>query len=133
MKIKELEKEVEELKGIAWKQKQSCFVCGNKNITIHHIKDINSKKKDKKSLKGTIPLCRKCHDIVEDIVNKGKSKKLWFQRGYEKGLQEGQFKNLLHKDNHIIGCMIEGYANVLEFRGFEEEARIIENVASRIK
>ena len=49
-------------------------------------------------------------------------------------LKEGELKgDLLQKDNHILGCMLEGYVNVLEYRGFEKEARIIENVASRIK
>ncbi len=112
-----------------------CIICGSgKSVTIHHLKDIHSKKNKKRpKVKGLILLCRGCHNIVEDIVNKGKSKKLWLKKGYKKGLQEGQFKGLLNKDNHTLGCMLEGYVNVLEFRGFEEEARMIENIASRIK
>ena len=58
-----------------------CGVCGsNDNLTIHHLRDIHSKKKRKKfELNGIIYLCRGCHNIVEDIVNKGKSKRLWYQ------------------------------------------------------
>ena len=67
-------------------QKSFCYVCGNKEITIHHmrIEDIKSKKKRGK-VNGIIPLCRSCHDIVEDIVNKGKAKRLWYDRGFEAG------------------------------------------------
>lgn len=72
--------------------KTQCLVCGSENkITIHHIRDIHSKKNKKKpSLKGLIYLCRDCHDIVEDIVNKGKSKKMWYQRGYQQGLEDAK-------------------------------------------
>jgi rRNA maturation endonuclease Nob1 len=64
--------------------KDFCYVCGNKEITIHHlrIEDIKSKK-NKGKVRGTIYLCENCHRIVEDIVNKGKSKKLWYERGYD--------------------------------------------------
>lgn len=68
-----------------------CLVCGDSETTIHHmrIEDIKSKKHYKK-IKGVILLCRKCHDIVEEIVNKGKSKKLWFEKGYNQGFKDGQ-------------------------------------------
>jgi hypothetical protein len=37
------------------------------------------------------------------------------------------------KDNHKIGCELESYTNVLRYRGFEKEADIIDEVASRLK
>jgi hypothetical protein len=67
------------------KCERCCIVCGSRDdITEHHMRDIHSKKNRKKEkLNGIIYLCRSCHDIVEDIVNKGKSKKIWFNKGYE--------------------------------------------------
>ena len=41
--------------------------------------------------------------------------------------------NHLTKSNHILGCELESYVNVLEYRGFEKEARMLEEIASRIK
>lgn len=32
------------------------------------------------------------HDIVEDIVNKGKSKRIWYHKGYEQGLIDAKGK-----------------------------------------
>ncbi len=66
-----------------------CYVCGKKDITFHHLRtaDIKSKKK-KGKVNGMITLCRECHNIVEDIVNKGKSKKRWFEKGYQNGKEE---------------------------------------------
>ncbi len=89
--VKKLEKNIEKFENWNEKGKNNfCYICGNKDITIHHMRmsDINSKKnkkgKNKKGqLKGIIPLCEECHQIVEDIVNKGKSKKIWYQKGYE--------------------------------------------------
>jgi hypothetical protein len=68
-----------------------CYVCGStKNVTIHHMRDIHSKKNKKRpTVTGTMFLCRDCHDIVEDIVNKKKSKKMWYDRGYNEGYQQG--------------------------------------------
>lgn len=110
-----------------------CLVCGNKeNITIHHMREINAKKKIRGKLNGVIYLCRGCHDIVEDIVNKAKSKRLWFERGYKEGLKESG-RNLLQKNNHIVGCMLEGYESILRFRGYEKEANMLLEVASKIK
>ncbi len=61
-----------------------CFICkSTDNLTQHHMKNIHSakhKKRDKH--RGIIVLCRNCHDIVEDIVNKGKSKKAWYEKGW---------------------------------------------------
>ena len=69
-----------------------CFVCGSTDkITIHHMRDIHSKHNRKKAkLNGIIYLCRICHDIVEDIVNKGKSKKSWVEQGYQKAIKDMQ-------------------------------------------
>lgn len=69
-----------------------CMICGTKNkVTIHHMKDIHSKRKKKKYKdNGTIHLCRDCHDVVEDIVNKNKSKRLWYHQGYQQGLEDAK-------------------------------------------
>ena len=36
-------------------------------------------------------------------------------------------------DNHTIGCNLEGYAQTLRFRGNDEEADLLDDIASRIK
>jgi len=41
--------------------------------------------------------------------------------------------NLMNKGNHILGCELEGYADVLRYRGFEKEAEELDNIASRLK
>lgn len=35
--------------------------------------------------------------------------------------------------NHEIGCTLEGYTDIIDFRGFKEEAKLLENIASRLK
>ena len=41
--------------------------------------------------------------------------------------------NLLMKSNHMLGCSLEGYADVLRYRGYEKEANLLDEIASRIK
>jgi hypothetical protein len=41
--------------------------------------------------------------------------------------------NLLRKSNHHLGCMLEAYADVLRYRGYEKEAQQLDEIASRIK
>ena len=41
--------------------------------------------------------------------------------------------NLLTKDNHLLGCNLESYADVLRYRHFEKEADKLDEIASRIK
>ena len=41
--------------------------------------------------------------------------------------------NLLIKSNHNLGCNLECYADILRYRGYDKEARLLETVASRIK
>jgi len=81
--IEEIEKEIIPI------PRNFCYICGKKDTTFHHLRttDIESKKKRGK-VNGMITLCRECHDIVEDIVNKGKSKKIWFEKGYQSGKEE---------------------------------------------
>ena len=71
---------------------RQCLVCGSKNsVTTHHMRDIHSKKNKKRpEVKGIIYLCRDCHNVVEDIVNKGKSKRLWYHKGYQQGLEDAK-------------------------------------------
>lgn len=67
-----------------------CQICGSKKeVTIHHVRDIHSKKNKKRpEVTGVILLCRDCHDVVEDVVNKGKSKRMWYHKGYQQGLED---------------------------------------------
>ena len=40
---------------------------------------------------------------------------------------------VLETSNHIIGCNLESVAQVLRWRGYEEEADELDKIASRIK
>ncbi len=35
--------------------------------------------------------------------------------------------------NHEIGCMLESYIEILEYRGFKKEAQELLEIASRLK
>ena len=35
--------------------------------------------------------------------------------------------------NHEIGCTLENYVEVIEFRGFKEEAKLLTEIASKLK
>lgn len=51
-------------------------------------------------------------------------------------LEEAEKKfegDLLSKDNHILGCMLEAFENVLIYRGFKKEADMLSEVASKLK
>ena len=64
-------------------------MCGKKDITLHHMRrDEIKSKKNRRKCNGIIPLCKECHQIVEDIVNKGKAKKLWYKKGFEDGYKQ---------------------------------------------
>lgn len=74
------------------KKENFCYICGSKeNITLHHLDYIHSKFNKKPKINGLINLCENCHKIIEDVVNKGKSKKLWYRKGYEDG-QKNSFE-----------------------------------------
>ncbi len=45
----------------------------------------------------------------------------------------GRGNSSLYEENHIIGCKLESYADVLRYRGFEKEADDLDKIASRIK
>lgn len=45
---------------------------------------------------------------------------------------KGQIKPF-EDSNHIIGCNLEAIGNILRWRGFEEEASKLDEVASKIK
>lgn len=76
-----------------------CLVCGsNKDITIHHMRDIHSiTNKKRPNVRGVVLLCRDCHNVVEDVVNKFKSKRLWFHQGYEQGFKDGKSQKEFEK------------------------------------
>ena len=42
-------------------------------------------------------------------------------------------KDLLSKSNHILGCELECYADILRYRGFNKEADELDRIAPRIK
>lgn len=76
-----------------------------------------------------IELCQNRNEIMEildDIWNIAHSEGVLFAL---KEYQSPQYK----KSNHIIGCEIESYSNILELRGFKKEADMIDLVASRLK
>jgi hypothetical protein len=39
----------------------------------------------------------------------------------------------LEKDNHKIGCELESYCNILEYRGFNKESIQLGEIASKLK
>jgi len=41
--------------------------------------------------------------------------------------------NLLQKDNHSLGCNLECYADVIRYRGYDREADMLDEVASKLK
>ena len=68
-------------------------------------------------------ICSPCYNkLLGDLRKEGRlSMKSEFER------------DLLTKDNHILGCMLECYVNVLEYRGFIKEAKQLEEIASKLK
>ena len=52
--------------------------------------------------------------------------------GYDDAKKEYE-SDLLSKSNHILGCMLEGFENVLRYRNLNKEADLLSEVASRIK
>ena len=76
-----------------------CWLCGSlENITAHHLKTSQIRTKKVREELGillyngeVIPVCRKCHDKIEEakvIVNSMKSRKAAYKRGYEKGVED---------------------------------------------
>ncbi len=39
----------------------------------------------------------------------------------------------IQKDNHTIGCELEWYCEILYYRGFKEESKILLEIASKLK
>ncbi|MEK6879552.1 MAG: hypothetical protein AABY22_08095 [Nanoarchaeota archaeon] len=120
-----------------------CYLCGSlKSVTWHHIhkEGIRNKQIRKENciflFRGeVIPLCRECHNEVEIVKNEIKLYKK-FNEAFDKGKLEGIRiieGDLLRKSNHLIGCMLECYVNILEYRGFNEEAKELEEIASKLK
>ena len=72
--------------------KDICWVCGKKKgLTIHHLREFKGSRLKGKS-NGEIPLCRSCHDLLEQE----KVKMKWALRinkarqdGYNKGFKDG--------------------------------------------
>ena len=42
-------------------------------------------------------------------------------------------EKLLTKSNHVLGCELEGYADILRYRGFDKEAQDLDVIASHLK
>ncbi len=64
-----------------------CLICGtDKKITQHHL--TLGPKKGNRTKPIKVPICRKCHDIIEAAkvyVSRAKRLRESYQRGYEKG------------------------------------------------
>ena len=88
-----------------------CYVCGRKSVTIHHLREhIVGKTKSKGKINGEIPLCRRCHDVVEKINLKNKvSKRIKEAKleGYRKAKEE--FNKKIEKSKKEIDKWREGF------------------------
>ena len=58
-----------------------CYICGKGSVGIHHLRNIRTKGKG--TITGEIPLCRCCHDAVEQ-TKKFKKLKDAHQNGKDK-------------------------------------------------
>ena len=47
--------------------------------------------------------------------------------------QKAKYKLPFKMTNHEIGCMLESYIDIIEFRGFKNEAKQLLEIASRMK
>ena len=78
--------------------------------------------------KGELRICPKCgkeHDILRGT-------RCWCACG-EEIISKEFISDHLRKDNHKIGIELESYTNILEFRGFNDEANKLLELASRLK
>jgi hypothetical protein len=56
------------------------------------------------------------------------------EENWKLGLLEGVKQSLIDKDNHTIGCMLEAYVEMLNYRtGFTKEAQQLAEIASKLK
>jgi hypothetical protein len=77
-------------------------------------------------------VCKWCYEDALKGKFKGICRAPVFTTNQDAG--KSQFKgDLLRKSNHILGCMLECYCNILELRGFNEEAKQLGEIASKIK
>ena len=57
-----------------------------------------------------------------------------FEQGYAKAKEEFKENMLMTKSNHLLGCMLECYEEVINNRiGFEKDARQLGEIASKLK
>ena len=54
------------------------------------------------------------------------------KEAYNLGIQSMQ-ESHIGKDKHTMGIELESYVNTLEYRGFEEEAKKLLEIASKLK
>ena len=76
--------------------------------------------------KGEMRICSQCsrsHDILRGT-------RCWCACGQE--IKSKEFiSDHLRKDNHKVGCELESFVNLLMYRGFEKEARVLDELASK--
>ena len=68
--------------------------------------------------------CSECNGEDEASICK------WCYEDAKKSQLKG---DLLKKSNHILGCMLECFCNILDVRGFNQEAKQLGEIASKIK
>jgi hypothetical protein len=52
-----------------------CYVCGKMSATNHHLRDDKMGRMKRGHVNGVIPLCRECHDAIEEMKKYRKLKK----------------------------------------------------------
>jgi len=78
----------------------------------------------------------KCNICGKSMGNSNNESHIRCKIAYDKGFNIGldcTSKSYLDKTNHILGCMLEGFENVLIYRGFQKEADMLSEVASKLK
>jgi hypothetical protein len=82
--------------------------------------------------KKSLDLHLKLNQAESDIRTlRAQAGKEW-RKGYNFAIEE-QKKDLLRRSNHLLGCDLESYAQVLRFRSQIKEADELDEIASRIK
>ncbi len=83
-----------------------CYICGKGSVTIHHLRNIRTKGKG--TITGEIPLCRCCHDAVEQ-TKKFKKLKDAYNTGKEK--RNSEVKQAIEKAINVINKLEITYKN----------------------
>jgi ribosomal protein L19 len=119
----------------------SSLIAKNKKLKKHTKLHTKLKhKKNQKEIIEEITVTESMCETLEKYFPKGDKRRgealvvnaVAVIEGRKQALKEFE-GDLLRKSNHILGCMLEGYCNVLDVRGFNEEAKQMGEIASKIK